>query len=75
MKARGIQNSIVFKSLNGFHDDDTGIFASKNWAAPDNSVSKLEMPVMMNLWLFRGVKPLNDKDMEIIIHSFKYTPL
>jgi hypothetical protein len=68
-------NSIVFKSLNGFHDDDTGLFASKSWAEPDNSVSKLEMPVMMNLWLFRGVKPVDGKDVEIIIHSFKYTPL
>jgi hypothetical protein len=66
--------TVTFKSMNGFHDDDTGLFASKSWNEPDNSVSKLDMPVMMNLWLFRGVTPVDGKDVEIIIHSFKYTP-
>ena len=66
--------SINFKSLYGFQDGDTNLFASKSWSAP-TSISTTAMPVIMNLWLFNAVPPVNGQDVEIIIHEFKYIPL
>jgi len=68
-------NSVTFKSLEGFHDDDTNLYASQAWTNPPNSVSSLAMPVLMNLWLFQGKKPAAGYSVEIIIHNFKFTPL
>lgn len=68
-------SAVTFKSLGGFHDDDTNLYASKTWTSPPQSISTLSMPVMMNLWLFHGVAPSNGQNVEIIIHDFKFTPL
>jgi hypothetical protein len=66
-------SSVVFKSLNGFYNDDTNLFASATCSSPAWSISTLSMPVHMNLWLFDGLAPSDSKEIEIIIHSFKYT--
>lgn len=66
-------NSVVFKSLNGFYNDDTNLFASATCSSPTWSISTLGMPVHMNLWLFDGNAPSDAKEVEIIIHSFKFT--
>lgn len=68
-------NSIVFKSMIGFQDDDTNLFATKSWTNPPASISTLSMPIYMNLWAFRGVPPSDGRDIEMIIHDFKFTPL
>jgi hypothetical protein len=68
-------NSVVFKSLHGFVNDNTNQFATATCSAPANSISTLTMPVHMNLWLYDGLAPSNGKEVEIIIHNFKYTPL
>jgi hypothetical protein len=68
-------NSINFKSLYGFYDNDTNLFANKSWTNPPASISKLAMPIYMNLWLFKGVPPVNGQNVEIIVHDFKFTPL
>ena len=68
-------NAVTFKSLSGFYDDDTNLYASKTWTNPPNSVSTLSMPVLMNLWLFAGKKPAAGYSVEIIIHNFKFTAL
>lgn len=68
-------NSITFKSMEGFYDDDTNLFASKTWNNPPHSISPLSMPVLMNLWLFKGIEPADGYSAEIIIHDFKFTPL
>jgi hypothetical protein len=65
-------SSLTFKSLYGFQDGNKNLFASKTWKNP-TSISTLEMPVFMNLWLF-DAPPTDGKDVEIIIHEFKYTP-
>jgi hypothetical protein len=67
-------SSIVLKSLAGFQDGDTNLFATKSWSSP-TSISTLAMPVMINLWLFHAVPPTNGSNVEIIIHDFKFTPL
>jgi hypothetical protein len=66
-------NEVDFQSLTGFHDDNTNVYASKSWYNPPQSISTVRMPVYMNLWLFNGVPPANGKNVEIIIHNFKFT--
>lgn len=66
-------SSVVFKSMNGFYNDDTNLFASATCSAPASSISTLSIPVHMNLWLFDGLAPSNGNEVEIIIHSFKFT--
>jgi hypothetical protein len=44
------------------------------WTTPAGyNVSTLSIPVHMNLWLFQGNAPSNQTEVEIIIHSFKFT--
>lgn len=67
-------SNVVFKSLGGFYDNDTNLFASATCAAP-YTVSTVSMPIYMNLWLFQGQAPSNNSNVEIVIHNFKFTPL
>lgn len=69
------EKSLTFTSLYGFQDGDKNIFATKTWDAPKTSISKLEMPVFINLWIFKGVPPSNNADVEIVIRDFKFIPL
>jgi hypothetical protein len=66
-------SSVVFKSLNGFYNDDTNLFATATCSSAAWSISTLNMPVHMNLWLFNGNAPSDGKEIEIVIHNFKYT--
>jgi len=68
-------SSVVFKTLNGFYDDDTNLAYTTTCSSPPNSISTLSMPVHMNLWLFQGHAPASNNTVEIIIHEFKFTPL
>jgi hypothetical protein len=65
-------NSVVFKSMHGFTNTDSNLFASATCTNPPNSVSTLAMAVHLNLWLFQGKPPSDGKQIEIIIHSFVY---
>jgi len=67
-------NSVIFKSMQGFTDSDANLFASATCTDPPNSVSTLSMPVHINLWLFQGKAPSDRNQVEIIIHDFKYIP-
>lgn len=66
-------NSVVFKSLGGFYNDDTNLFASATCSSPANSISTAAMPIHMNLWLYGGNAPSDAKEVEVIIHNFTYT--
>lgn len=66
-------NSVVFKSMGGFYNDDTNLFASATCSSPASSISTLGMPVHMNLWLYGGNAPSDAKEVEVIIHNFKFT--
>jgi hypothetical protein len=68
-------NSLRFQSMQGFQDGNNEIIADKSWSRPITSISTLEMPVFMNFWLFKAVPPSDGKDMEIVIHEFKFTKL
>lgn len=69
-------NSVVFRSMHGHVNDNTNQFATATASnSATTNISTLSMPVHMNLWLFDGLAPSNGKEVEIIIHNFKYTPL
>ena len=69
-------SSVFFQSLQGFtnYSNTTNLLASTTCTHPPNSISTLPMPAYINLWLFQGHAPSNDKEIEIIIHKFTYTP-
>jgi hypothetical protein len=68
---------IFFQSLHGHEDNDENEIA--NWLfKPDEPLKYIPqqaMPVHINLWLFEGQTPLDGNEVEIIIHSFTFTPL
>lgn len=68
------ENSVVFKSMNGFYNDDTNMFFTHTFLPPSAVIPTAKMPVKMNLWCFRGMAPSDGKDVEIVIRSFKFTP-
>ncbi len=67
---------VYFQSLRGFHNDNSGQYASWLYKPNDylNRISQQAMPVHINLWLFKGNAPTDGKQVEIIIKNFKYTP-
>jgi hypothetical protein len=64
-------DSVSFQTLSGFRDDNNEeLFAI---TCTDNElVSKIPMHVHLNLWLFKGKEPTDKKEIEVIVHSFKY---
>lgn len=68
-------SSVSFQELGGFQTDNDNLITSAICSSPANSISTLAMPIHMNLWLFRGDAPVNNKQVEIIIHSFTFTAM
>ncbi len=72
-----VSQMIVFRSLRGFTDGNTGQYAG--WVYQPgvflNYVPQQAMPVHINLWLFQGHPPVNGRPVEIVIRNFKFTPL
>lgn len=67
-------SSVQFQSMQGFTNGNNKQFASTTCTSPPNSVSNLAMPAYINLWLMNGLAPSDEKEVEIIIHNFCYTP-
>lgn len=64
--------SVAYKAFHGHTTAEANSFYP--WSTPSGfNVSKLALPVHMNLWLFQGSAPSNQTEVEIIIHSFKFT--
>ena len=42
---------------------------------PQRSIPQNPLPVHFNLWLFRGQPPKNGQEVEVIISSFRFTPV
>jgi len=68
--------SVTFQSPHGHHDDAADQFAGWLYQPqqPASYVPQKAMPVRINLWLFQGQSPRNGQQVELIVHSFKYTP-
>ena len=68
------KDSVIFSSYNGIHAQDHSIIAKNTCTSPPNSISRLEMPVHLNFWLFEGRPPENQQKVELIIGSFRFVP-
>jgi hypothetical protein len=73
---RWSRTQVLFQSLLGHRDDDKEEFSQWTYLPqePTRYIAKHPMPVHINLWLFKGRPPKNGQEVEIILHSFKYTP-
>ena len=66
-------SSVAFKGYYGFTNAASNAFFP--WTTPAGfPVSTLSLPVHMNLWLFNGSAPSNAQEVELIVHSFTFTP-
>lgn len=66
--------SIFFQSLNGWRTDDTNIISTKTFAPTVSTnylIPQKAEPVHMNLWLFKGIAPTNNKSVEVIFSKFQ----
>jgi hypothetical protein len=69
--------SVSFQSLAGHRDDSANELAQWQFQPPNpaSQVGHDPEPVLINLWLFNGQPPLDGQDVELIVRSFKFTPL
>jgi len=72
-------NGVVFASTNGSGRNAAKGAPLQEWSyTPENSAERIPqhpMPVLMNLWLFRGHAPTDGKDVEIVVQRFRFTAL
>jgi hypothetical protein len=66
------RNSVIFSTFNGNTSDSKNLVATYSFIQPPVSISGLEMPVHINLWLFKGNPPDDQKPVEVLIHSFSF---
>lgn len=66
------KDSVSFSTFDGNNTDSTNRSASYTCTQPPASISSLEMPVHINLWLFDGNPPEDNKPVEIVIRSFSF---
>ena len=71
-----LPSQVRFESLNGFSEDETGLFGTWTFAPPDfaERIPQQPLPVHMNLWLFNGHTPGDHQDVDIAIAGFRFTP-
>jgi hypothetical protein len=68
-------HEVEFQSLRGHTDGNER--AIDHWTTPttfSKLVASKPMPVHMNLWLFEGKPPSDDKPIDVVVKAFKYTP-
>jgi hypothetical protein len=69
-------SNVVFQSVPG---SPGGVRSLGDWRFeppdPELRISRKPMPVHFNLWCFQGRPPTDGKPVEIIIRSFRFTPL
>ncbi len=67
-------DSVVCSSFDSISTDQKNLIFSSTFAKPVSSISRLAMPVHINFWLFNGDPPEDNKAVEVIIRSFKFSP-
>jgi hypothetical protein len=70
------RDEVKFQSLQGHRDDNREEINAWVYSPKEASqyVSQRPMPVHINQWLFRGLAPKTGREVEVIIHDFKFTP-
>ena len=70
-------DSIIFSSHSGgIAETETieNLIEKWKYTGPDNPSNVDDLATKINFWLFRGIPPIEKKDMEIVISDFKYHP-
>jgi len=69
--------SIRFQSFQGFGDNEEHQFSDWVFNPPNplTLIAQHPMMVCINLWCFKGRPPTDGKPVEVIVRSFKFTPL
>jgi hypothetical protein len=67
-------DSVICSSFNGNSTDGKDLIFTSTFARPASSISRLDMPIHINFWLFGGNPPVDQKPVEVIIRSFQFTP-
>jgi hypothetical protein len=71
-------SNIAFATLGGFQPAGSSANTIHSWTFqpidPGTTISQSPMPLHMNLWLNHGLPPTNGQNVEIVIHSFSFTP-
>lgn len=65
-------DSVICSSFDGLTPDFENLIYTSTFSEPQASISKLDMPVHINFWLFEGKPPLNQKSVEVVIRSFSF---
>ena len=67
---------ILFQSLHGHTDNNENEFANFLYQPEDplSLIGQQPEPVHINLWLFKGRAPTDGNEVEVIIHSFTFSP-
>jgi ssDNA-binding Zn-finger/Zn-ribbon topoisomerase 1 len=65
-------DSVVCVSFDGLRTDPENLIYISGFAKPSVSISRLKMPVHINLWLFEGKPPDNQKAVEVVIRRFTF---
>lgn len=70
------RDRVVFQSLKGDGKGNNQPLAAWTYAPPEPTrwIARQPMPVHINLWLFQGQPPKDDREVEVIIEEFGYTP-
>jgi hypothetical protein len=70
---------VVFQSLQGFiRDNQEGAEFGRWTFEPKDAPRRLAqkpMPVHLNLWLFQGRPPTDNKEVEVVIRRFSFAPI
>jgi len=66
--------TILFQSLDGWHDDDTGEYARWSYAPVDalQRIPQQPLPVHINLWLFQGKAPTDGQAVDVVVTDFRF---
>jgi hypothetical protein len=69
--------NVLFQSYYGQEDEKSHPFATWLYQPPNPAagVFRKPMPVHINLWCFKGLPPSDGHEMELIIRTFKFTPM
>lgn len=69
-------DSLLFESLRGRGEKPSDVFQRWRFAPADfvERISQQPMPILLNLWLFRGNGPTDGKEVEIVVRRFRFTP-
>lgn len=66
------KDSVIFSTFSEDAIGNKNLVATYSCIQPPASISSLPMPVHINLWLFDGNPPADNKPVEVIIHNFNF---